>query len=81
MKSEDIKNVLIAGAGTMGQQITVPCITHGLNVVLYDIEDDHAPEGALPDPEDTGRLRQVEEDNRRRGGCGDEAHTDDDRPC
>jgi 3-hydroxybutyryl-CoA dehydrogenase len=39
MKSEDIKNVLIVGAGTMGQQITVPCITHGLNVVLYDIED------------------------------------------
>jgi 3-hydroxybutyryl-CoA dehydrogenase len=40
MKSEDIKNVLIVGAGTMGQQITVPCITHGLNVVLYDIKED-----------------------------------------
>ena len=39
MKSGDIKNVLIVGAGTMGQQIAVPCVIHGMNVVLYDIED------------------------------------------
>ncbi|HOD13770.1 MAG TPA: 3-hydroxyacyl-CoA dehydrogenase [Spirochaetota bacterium] len=39
MKSEEIKQVLVVGAGTMGQQITVPCITHGLNVVIYDIHD------------------------------------------
>jgi len=39
MKSVDIKNVLIVGAGTMGQQITVPCVIHGMNVVLYDIEN------------------------------------------
>lgn len=38
MQSGDIKNVLIVGAGTMGQQIAVPCITHGLNVTIYDID-------------------------------------------
>lgn len=40
MKSEDITNVLIVGAGTMGQQISVPCSINGFNVMLYDVNDD-----------------------------------------
>jgi len=38
MKVDDIKNVLIAGSGTMGQQIGFQCALHDCNVVLYDIK-------------------------------------------
>ncbi|MBN1533375.1 MAG: 3-hydroxyacyl-CoA dehydrogenase [Spirochaetes bacterium] len=38
MKSEDITHVLILGAGTMGQQISVPCAVQGLTVTIYDID-------------------------------------------
>jgi len=38
MKVEDIKNVLIAGSGTMGQQIGFQCALYECNVVLYDIK-------------------------------------------
>jgi 3-hydroxybutyryl-CoA dehydrogenase len=37
MKVDDIKNVLIAGSGTMGQQIGFQCALYDCNVVLYDI--------------------------------------------
>ncbi|MGC9323628.1 MAG: 3-hydroxyacyl-CoA dehydrogenase [Desulfomonilia bacterium] len=37
MKIEDIRRVLILGAGTMGQQIAHHCAMHGYEVVLYDI--------------------------------------------
>ena len=40
MKIEDIKKVLIVGAGTMGQQIGTLCAIHGFEVVLYDIGQD-----------------------------------------
>jgi 3-hydroxybutyryl-CoA dehydrogenase len=40
MKVEDIKKVVIAGVGTMGQQIGAQCAIHGLEVVLYDIDHD-----------------------------------------
>ena len=40
MKIEDIKRVLIIGAGTMGQQIATQCAIHGFAVVLYDIRQD-----------------------------------------
>ena len=40
MKIEDIKCVLIVGAGTMGQQIAAQCAVHGFDVVLYDITQD-----------------------------------------
>ncbi len=36
MKKE-IERVLIIGAGTMGKQIAVPCLVHGCEVVLYDV--------------------------------------------
>jgi 3-hydroxybutyryl-CoA dehydrogenase len=38
MKIEDIKRVLIIGAGTMGQQIGFQCALHGYEVILYDID-------------------------------------------
>lgn len=37
MRIEDIRRVLIVGAGTMGQQIGLQCAMHGHEVVLYDI--------------------------------------------
>lgn len=37
MEVSDIKNVLVIGAGTMGQQIALQCATHGYDVVLYDL--------------------------------------------
>ncbi len=37
MKIEDVRRVLIVGAGTMGQQIGLQCAMHGYNVTLYDI--------------------------------------------
>jgi len=38
MKVDDIKNVLIAGSGTMGQQIGFQCALYDRNVVLYDVK-------------------------------------------
>ncbi len=40
MKAEDIKRVLLIGAGTMGQQISIPCALGGCEVVLYDISSE-----------------------------------------
>jgi len=40
MKVEDIKKVVIAGAGTMGQQIGAQCAIHGFEVVLCDLNHD-----------------------------------------
>jgi len=40
MKIEDIKKVLILGAGTMGQQIGLQCAMHGYEVMYYDISKD-----------------------------------------
>jgi len=37
MKIDEIRHVLIVGAGTMGQQIGLQCAIHGYAVVLYDI--------------------------------------------
>ena len=39
MKAEDIKKVLIIGAGTMGRQIGFQCAVSGLDVTMYDIGD------------------------------------------
>lgn len=40
MKVNDIKKVLLLGAGTMGQQISIPCSLAGFDVVIYDINED-----------------------------------------
>ncbi|MFP4477515.1 MAG: 3-hydroxyacyl-CoA dehydrogenase [Desulfatibacillaceae bacterium] len=37
MQAEDIKKVLIVGAGTMGHQIGFLCAMNGLDVALYDV--------------------------------------------
>jgi len=37
MRVEDIKRVLILGAGTMGQQIGLQCAMYGYEVVYYDL--------------------------------------------
>jgi 3-hydroxybutyryl-CoA dehydrogenase len=37
MKIEEIKRVLILGAGTMGQQIGLQCAMYGYDVVYYDL--------------------------------------------
>jgi 3-hydroxybutyryl-CoA dehydrogenase len=39
-KIEDIKKVVIVGAGNIGQQIGAQCAIHVFEVVLYDINDD-----------------------------------------
>jgi 3-hydroxybutyryl-CoA dehydrogenase len=40
MKIENVKRVLIVGAGTMGQQIGLQCAMHGYDVIIYDIDVD-----------------------------------------
>jgi len=40
MKVEDIKRVLILGAGTMGQQIGFQCAMYGYEVVYYDLSQE-----------------------------------------
>jgi 3-hydroxybutyryl-CoA dehydrogenase len=40
MNAEEIKRILIAGAGTMGRDIGLSCVTNGYQVVLYDIQED-----------------------------------------
>ena len=37
MRVDQIKRVLIVGAGTMGQQIGLQCAMHGYDVTLYDL--------------------------------------------
>jgi 3-hydroxybutyryl-CoA dehydrogenase len=37
MNANEIKTVLVMGAGTMGGQIALQCAMHGLDVVLYDV--------------------------------------------
>jgi 3-hydroxybutyryl-CoA dehydrogenase len=40
MRIEDIRRVLILGAGTMGQQIGFVCAMHGYDVMFYDIDQE-----------------------------------------
>jgi len=37
MNVEDIRRVLVVGAGTMGQQIALQCAMHGCDVNVYDV--------------------------------------------
>jgi 3-hydroxybutyryl-CoA dehydrogenase len=45
MKIEDVKKVLILGAGTMGQQIGLQCAMNGYQVMFYDISQDILDKG------------------------------------
>lgn len=40
MNAEDIKKILIAGAGTMGQSIGLSCVTNGCCIAVYDIKNE-----------------------------------------
>jgi 3-hydroxybutyryl-CoA dehydrogenase len=40
MKIDDVKRILVIGAGTMGHQIGFLCALHGYDVVVYDVDDD-----------------------------------------
>jgi 3-hydroxybutyryl-CoA dehydrogenase len=37
MQLDDIRRILVVGAGTMGHQIALQCATHGYDVTLYDL--------------------------------------------
>jgi 3-hydroxybutyryl-CoA dehydrogenase len=39
MKTSDIRNILVVGAGTMGARISLGCAMHGYNVTVYDISE------------------------------------------
>jgi 3-hydroxybutyryl-CoA dehydrogenase len=38
MRIDEVRRVLVVGAGTMGQQIALQCASHGYEVALHDIE-------------------------------------------
>ncbi len=40
MDINDVKKIVLLGAGTMGQQISIPCSLAGYDVVIYDINED-----------------------------------------
>lgn len=40
MKIDDVKQVLVLGSGTMGQQIGILCAFHDFDVVLYDLKQE-----------------------------------------
>ncbi len=45
MNAEDIRTILVVGAGTMGGQIALQCAMHGLDVRLYDVSADALDSG------------------------------------
>lgn len=45
MSFDSIKRVLVVGAGTMGQQISLQCAVHGFPVVLNDVSEEHLERG------------------------------------
>jgi 3-hydroxybutyryl-CoA dehydrogenase len=66
MHIDEVRRVLIVGAGTMGQQIGLQCATHGCEVVLYDIDSDVVDDalrrirGYVDHLMSTGRLTEAE---------------------
>lgn len=44
---EKFQTILVAGAGTMGQQISLQCATHGFTVHLYDVSEEVLPQAML----------------------------------
>lgn len=40
MNIDEVRHVLIVGAGTMGQQISLQCAMHGYGVTVYDVSPD-----------------------------------------
>jgi 3-hydroxybutyryl-CoA dehydrogenase len=40
MKIDELKTVLVLGAGTMGSRISLGCALHGYDVIVYDVSED-----------------------------------------
>lgn len=40
MKIDDVKTVLVLGAGTMGARISLACAMHGYNVIVYEVSEE-----------------------------------------
>jgi 3-hydroxybutyryl-CoA dehydrogenase len=40
MKLEELKNIVVLGAGTMGSRISLGCALNGYNVIVYDVSED-----------------------------------------
>lgn len=40
MRIEDVRRILVVGAGTMGREIGLQCAMHGYDVALYDPDED-----------------------------------------
>jgi len=40
MRIDELKTVLVLGAGTMGSRISLGCALHGYDVVVYDVSED-----------------------------------------
>ncbi len=56
MKVDEIKKVLMLGAGTMGQQISVPFSLAGFDVVIYDISEDALKKAMIRIPKIMGGM-------------------------
>lgn len=46
MTIEDVRTVLILGAGSMGQEIGLVCAMHGYDVIVYDVKPEALDNGA-----------------------------------
>lgn len=77
MKIEDVRRVLIVGAGTMGQQIGLQCAMHGYNVTLYDIAPGTLEAAMTQIREYGGRICCLGRPNPRRGGYNTCQNNDD----
>jgi 3-hydroxybutyryl-CoA dehydrogenase len=68
MTFEDIRTVLILGAGSMGQEIGLVCAMHGYDVIVYDVKPEALDNGAAKVREyadqlvDEGRVPRDEMD-------------------
>ncbi len=58
MSVESIQRVLVVGAGTMGQQISLQCAAHGFPVVLNDVSDEHLKRARSAIAEFADQMRQ-----------------------
>lgn len=81
MKLDELKTVLVLGAGTMGSRISLGCALHGYSVVVYDVSEDALQGmelrqqfmGQMWSDEGKTSKEAVEEAMGRMGVCADPA--------
>jgi len=81
MKIDDLKTVLVLGAGTMGSRISLGCALHGYDVIVYDVSEDalkgmefrHQMMGYMWAEEGKTTQQAVEEATSRIRVCADAA--------